>query len=120
MKKIKNRVKRALAGFLREELLEYIGYRHNHSALPIGPSMTIKQLPFETICMEQEIDISGLTSGFHMREIQDGYEDILHRTKQRFANEIMDHIHVETRNLTNEQFYGRRSIVLSLRVQAKQ
>lgn len=118
--KLKKRIKSALAAFLKDELLEHIGYRHNHPSLPIGSSMMIKQIPFETMCMEREIDISRLKSGFHMREMQDDYEYILKETKERFASDIMEHIHVETRNLTNDEFYGRRSIVLTLRVQSKQ
>jgi hypothetical protein len=33
---------------------------------------------------------------------------------------VNNHIHVETRKLTDDEYWGRRSIVLTLRVQSKQ
>lgn len=115
--KLKTRIKRALAGFLREELLEYIGYNHNIPYMGIGDRFNVENLPFETMVMEVEIPIE--------MDNRMGYEDPtrlekhIEDCKRMFSDRIMEHIHVEAQDLTSREHFMRRSVRFVLRVQGK-
>ena len=51
--KLKTRIKRALAGFLREELLQYIGYNHKIPYMSLNDRFNVDNLSFETMVMEE-------------------------------------------------------------------
>ena len=115
--KLKTRIKRALAGFLRDELLEYIGYNHKIPYMGLGDRFYVQNIPFETIVMEVEIPIE---MGGRM-----GYEDParlekhIEDCKKRFAEQVMEHIHVEAQDLTTREHFKKRSVRFVLRVQRK-
>jgi len=115
--KLKTRIKRALAGFLREELLEYIGYNHKIPYMSLNDRFNVENLPFETMVMEVEIPIE--------MDGRMGYKDPtrlekhIEECKRRFADQIMEHIHVDAQNLTTREHFMRRSVKFVLRVQGK-
>lgn len=115
--KLKTRIKRALAGFLREELLEYIGYNHKIPYMSLNDRFNVENLPFETMVMEVEIPIE--------MDGRMGYEDPtrlekhIEDCKRRFAEQVMEHIHVDAQNLTTREHFMRRSVRFVLRVQGK-
>ena len=110
------RIKRALAAFLRDELLEHIGYSHNIPYMTLDQRFVMKEVKFDVAIMEKVIQISD-----HMnQQIPHFFEDQLEVCKKEFARNVMDHIHVDTTNLTNEESYMTRSVKLILRVQEKQ
>ncbi|NJB83638.1 hypothetical protein [Wenyingzhuangia aestuarii] len=116
MKKIKKRIKRALAAFLREELMEYIGYNHRIPYMSLNDRFKVDNLKFETVVMEQDISID-----IDNRELQRDplrLERQIEDCKRQFADEVLKHIHVDTQNLTNRERYMRRSVRFVLRVQA--
>lgn len=115
--KLKTRIKRALAGFLREELLDYIGYNHKIPYMTLNDRFNVQNIDFETMVMEVEIPI----------DLYDrmGYEDSIRlvkhieNCKKRFADQVIEHIHVEAQNLTTRKYFMRRSVRFVLRVQMK-
>ena len=109
------RIKRALAAFLRDELLEYIGYNHNIPYMTLDQRFVMKEVAFDVAIMEKIITISDHT----IHEIPNFFEDQIEECKKEFARNIMDHIHVDTTNLINEENYMNRSVKLILRVQEK-
>jgi len=113
--KLKTRIKRALAAFLREELLEYIGYKHN-SPLHSTSSFVVEDIPFDTLTMEKTINLAGMNDerGQYM------LEDEIQRAKKVFAHQVMDHIHVDARELLHPEYRYQKFITLKLRVQRKQ
>lgn len=112
---IKKRIKRALAAFLKDELMDYIGYNHNIPAMSLGDRFRVDSFDFETIVMEELLDMHprGM-NGFSDPMI---LEEHIQRCKDRFSKEIIRHIHVEAENLTSREHYMRRSVRLVLRVQ---
>lgn len=112
--KLKKRIKKALAGFLMEELLEWIGYRHNQPLTSTIP-FHIENVTVETVRMEKVIDLAGLNNDYASRLLR---EQIDH-AKKVFAEKVMDHIVVDTRNLINPQYGNAMSVTLSLTVQKK-
>lgn len=115
-KKIKIKIKRGLAGFLKEELLEFIGYDHTFRFQSLNDRFCIDKVEFETVFLEQRI---GLFDGRGMDD-QVEFERHIEKIKESFCREIMDHIHVDVDNLTNPEFAFQRSITLKLRIQKKQ
>lgn len=116
--KLKTRIKRALAGLLREELLEYIGYNHNIPYMSLNDRFQVETLPFETFVMESEINLSNQSRiGYDQAHY---IEKQINDCKEKFARKVMEHIHVDTQNLTDHEHYMRRSVKLTLRVQSKQ
>lgn len=111
MKKLKQKLKRVLAAFLREELLEYIGYNHKIPFMSLKNRFEINNLPFETLIMEVELPI-----GDNPYEL----ENAIRKAKEDFANTVMNHIHVDARNLTNDKFYMKRFVTLKLNVQVRE
>lgn len=120
MKNLKQKFKRALAGFLKEELLDYIGYNHKIPFMSLNDRFMVNELPFETMVMEFDVSLFENIGTDLAFESSMRFEKAIEDAKKKFSNQIMDHIHVETRELTNHQFFGRRSIKLVLRVQGKQ
>lgn len=106
------RIKRALAGFLRDELLEYIGYKHNWAS---RHEVMVAQVPFEVLRMERTIPVNFM---YDMPTVS--FEQLLDQAKKEFAREVMENIKVDTRELTSDRFFNQRSITLSLMVQKKQ
>lgn len=116
MTKLKKRIKRSLASFLKDELLEFIGYDDRKRIYSPEPSFRVNQVDFETLCCEARLEIN---SGRFMDE-RVRYEENLKRIKEDFMDQIMDHIHVESFELTNPQFSYQRVVRMTLRVQKKQ
>lgn len=117
MKKLKQKIKRALAGFLKDELLDYIGYNHKIPLMSLNDRFVIDQIPFETLVMELEIPIEA---DFRNRlNPNDSLEHLIISAKEKFARQVMEHIHVEAQNLTSNDYYMRRSVKFMLRVQKK-
>lgn len=112
--KLKKRIKKALAGFLMEELLEWIGYHHNRP-LSSNVPFQIENVPFETVRMEKVIDLTGLNNDYASHLLR---EQIDH-AKKVFAEKVMDNIVVDTRNLINPEYRNVTSVTLSLTVQKK-
>ncbi len=109
------RIKRALAAFLRDELLEYIGYNHNIPYMTLDQRFTIREVNFEIAIMEKVITISDHLNS----QIPNFFEDQIEVAKKEFARNVMDHIHVDTTSLIDEENYMNRSVKLILRVQEK-
>lgn len=113
----KKRFKRALASFLREELLEYIGYNHKISFMSLKDRFEVDNQSFETVIMEDLIEFqNSLRSDDIDRFALE--QDIL-QAKQDFANRVMEHIHVDAQNLVSDRHFHQRSVRLILRVQTK-
>ena len=110
--KFKNRIKRALAGFLRDELLEFIGYDRNLYPSHSGPPFMIQTIEFDTIISEKVININRGHMGF-----DDNYEKDLEHCKRELLHQAEKCIHVETYELTSPEFSHARSIRLILRIQ---
>lgn len=115
--KFKKRIKQALAGFLREELLEYIGYNHNIPYMSLDNRFNIQNVPFDTVVMETQIPIdmydrSGCENPARL-------EEHIENCKREFCNKVMEHVHVDAQNLTNRESYMMRSVKFTLRVQSK-
>lgn len=113
MTKLAKRFKRALASFLKDELMEHIGYNHNIHFRSLNDRFNVENIPFETMIMEVVIPIESNHS--QMFTLEERIEDC----KKQFAIQIMDHIHVDAQNLTNNDKFMRRSVRFSLRVQCK-
>lgn len=113
MRKIKQRIKSALAQLFREELLEYIGYRHDIPLHGINERSTVKDIPFETVILEEVIGIDPCAP-HPDHDVHIGIQ----RAKERMAKEILKHIHVSTHDLITDG--TKQSIRLKLRVQCKQ
>ena len=108
------RIKRALAAFLKDELLEFIGYRHDIPTFLSG-SAIIKNYECDVVKMERVIDINtDFATNFHQREIQDSFELKIEETKKEFARELLKYMHVETKQLVNPSHWDRRSIRLEI------
>jgi hypothetical protein len=118
MKNLKQKIKRALAGFLRDELLEYIGYNHKIPFMSLNDRFIVNELPFETMVMEVQVPLFDERS-YNPIESQQMFEKQIEDAKRKFASQMMDHIHVDARDLTSREHYMRRSIKLVLRVQGK-
>ena len=110
------RIKRALAAFLRDELLEYIGYNHNIPYMTLDQRFVMKEVAFDVAIMEKVIKISD---GLNQRAPY-FLEDQIEVCKKEFTRNIMEHIHVDATDLINGEYYNGRSIKLILRVQKKQ
>lgn len=111
--KLIDRIKKALAGFLRDELLEYIGYNHNLPFMPLETRYQVENIPFETVVMERVISLDTIERDPYV------YEQEVENMRKQFANNLLDHIHVDTHNLVTREDFGQRSIRCVLRVQAK-
>lgn len=118
MKNLKQKFKRALAAFLRDEILEYIGYNHKIPLTSLNDRFTIDNIPFDTMVMEVEVPIyeGGI---YDSRENEMMLERQIEEAKKKFTSQMMDHIHVDAQNLTSREHYMRRSIKLVLRIQGK-
>jgi len=110
---IKKRIKRALAAFLREELLEYIGYNHEIPYMNLQDRYVINQVPFETVVMESKLSIDDY--GHNQLRI----EEQISRMKQEFADKVLENIHVDANDLTNHKHYRQRYVTFRLMVQKK-
>lgn len=119
MKNLKQKLKRALAGFLREELLEYIGYNHKIPFMSLNDRFMINELPFETMVMEIQVPLHDENS-YTCMESKSIFERQIEYAKRKFASQMMDHIHVDAHDLTSRENYMVRSIKLVLRIQGKQ
>lgn len=115
--KLKTRIKQALAGFLREELLEYIGYNHKIPYMSLNDRFNVENLNFETIVMEAEIPIE--MDGRMGNEDSIRFEKYIEDCKRSFADKVIKHIHVDAQNLTTREHFMRRSVRFVLRVQGK-
>ena len=117
MKKLKIRIKRALAAFLKDELLDYIGYNHKIPQMSLGDRFHIDSHEFETVVMEEIIDIdSGRNPNFlHGDPMQ--MEEHIEKCKQKFAAEVVKNIYVDAQNLTSREHFMQRSVRFILRVQ---
>ena len=120
MKKLKQKIKRALAGFLREELLEYIGYNHKIPFMSLNDRFMVNELPFETMVMEIQVPLFENIGTDLAFESSMRFEKAIEDAKKKFSNQIMDHIHVDARDLTTREHYMVRSVKFVLRVQGKQ
>jgi hypothetical protein len=111
--KLKKRIKSALAAFLREELLEYIGYRHELPYSALNNSFRVENIEFDTMVMEHVINLHGMDDEpmYIEREID--------RCRRQFANEVLQHIHVDAQDLVSPEFAMRRMVRFTLRVQRK-
>lgn len=123
MKKLKLKFKRALAGFLRDELLEVIGYNHRIPLQSLKDRFVINEVPFETMCMEMVINLypdidvrHRLDSRF---EAVSDFERQVREAKEQFCFQMMDHIHVDAQDLVSPEYRGQRSVRLMLQIQSK-
>lgn len=112
---LKKRFKRALAAFLREELMEYIGYNHEIPFTSIPDRFPINNIEWDTLVMEQVIPIE--VDRMRMDGDTRSFEMMIEKAKKQFASEVMKEIHVDAQNLTTDDNWMRRSVVFRLRVQ---
>jgi len=117
MKKLKLRIKRTLAAFLKDELLDYIGYNHKIPQMSLGDRFHVDDLEFETVVMEEIIDIDyGRNPNFlHGDPMQ--MEEHIEKCKRRFADKVVNSIHVDAQNLASREHFRQRSVRFILRVQ---
>lgn len=107
---IKKRIKRALAAFLKDELLEFIGYGDKWMR---APSVIYNQTQFEIVTMERRIALNN-------HEVQYDIIKQVEIIKAEFAQELIKHIHIDTRELVDAEYPRATAIRLLLRVQTKQ
>lgn len=93
MKKLKIRIKRALAAFLRDELLEYIGYQEKRG-YRIEP-VVINQVDMECVTLEHVIDL---------RYTKFDLDFMIEKAKKQFADKIIEHTEVNAQNLVHHHF----------------
>lgn len=107
MKKLKKRIKRALANMLRDELLELIGY----NPYPSFPQVVDTRGDYGVVKLEVDFDLHNPPS-FHT-EPHD-YERMLESARKKLFKSLEPCIKVETRDLVSPEFYNRRRIRMSL------
>lgn len=115
------RIKRALAAFLREELLEYVGYNHNIPLMPLKDRFMVKNVEFDTLAMERIIPVDQNHypfDDFLPGQMHSSFEEEVQKCKQDFAQEVLKHIHVDAQELADDNFFKNRSVKFILRVQA--
>jgi hypothetical protein len=105
---LKKRIKLALAAFLKEELLEFVGYKYNTGIKSIPERVVINQLHFETLQLRRMIHINH------------DFELNIKRCKEEFLREIEKHIHIDAQTLMEDVIYGAKGVTLSIVVQKKQ
>ena len=103
MKKIKKKIKRALAAFLREELLEFIGYDFSHQ-----PHYVHQLGEFNTMQFRIEIPLN-------LNPIEQ--ENHIDMAKRKLFESIEPCIQISSLPLTTPQYRYRRYIEMTLRVQ---
>lgn len=99
-----------MASFLKDELLEFIGYDLRSHATMLNQPYIHNTIEFDTLTWEQQIDLSRIN---HPGE----YERMLDEIKREFSEEVMKSIHVEAKDLTSREFRFNRIIRFTLRVQ---
>jgi hypothetical protein len=115
---LKKRIKRCLAAFLKDELLEFVGYERNHGPMSINNNYKVEHVPFETIVMEQMISLNEPgPNNYDSNRLT--LERQIQRCKEVFSNKVMEHIHVDAQTLINHEDFYARSVKLTLRVQHK-
>lgn len=106
------RIKRALAGFLRDELLDHIGYKHNvpfHAKERFSNSNgTFKTFELERII---SLDMESIYPPDDYR-----LENAITEVRDEFAQELLQYIHVDAQNLTTQEYYMRRSVRFSITI----
>ena len=117
LKKLKTKIKRTLAHFCREELLDYLGHKHTWGPVS-SPNVVLADMELQQMEVALQIGTIGGHNP-HMDPRMNDYETQLHEAKRQFAEFIMQHIDVETRELTSREHFGRRSVYLSLYVRKK-
>lgn len=119
-KDIKKKLKRAIAAFFREELLEYVEYNHNIPLMPLPGRFGFgDKIEFEALIFEQVIPIQQGYQNFNIDSDPYEMETNIRRCKEKFARDLMDHIYVDAQDLIKDENFGRRSIRLSLVIQKR-
>lgn len=118
MKKLKVRIKRALAHFCREELMEYVGYKHTYGpqVFPVNAVKHLTSGEFEIVQMEYAVP---LANPHPFGDPKQNYEYFLQDAKKEFSQFIMQHIEIDTRDLMTHEHFNRRSVHLRLVVKRK-
>lgn len=112
MKKLKLRFKRALAAFLRDELLEYIGY-NERSGYNIEP-IRVNHVDFEVVQLE------GVINCFDLESRRVHLEAEIEHIKHKFTKEVMRHIEVDAQDLVYPHIYpGAKKITLRLMIKKR-
>lgn len=107
---MKKRIKRALASFLKDELLEFIGYEKTIPINSISETYVVEHIEFETIQLQEVVDLNAIQYPME-------FEDIMERIKESFFEKVVEAIHVDTKELTHGHFSNAKSIRMTLRVQ---
>jgi len=102
MKKLKKRIKRALAAFLKDELLEIVKYSYPHPSFPVSNEVHLHP---ETFRIEYKITVTD----------ESEFEYALQQAKDKIAQHIIqDHLVVDTRELMDPQYAYCRSVEISV------
>lgn len=109
MKKFKKRIKRALAGLLKDELLDYIGYERNRFDF-MNEKVIVERIEFDTLVYNQVIDLNSLSRHHE-------FEEVLHQAKRKMFEAIEPCIHIETKKILSPEFSYAKEITMILRVQ---
>jgi hypothetical protein len=119
--RIIKRLKRALAGFLKDELQEYTN-PFGVDFEPMNQKVIIDEIGFDTYTMERIIDVDREYYSIRGLSLDDKgpLSFQIDRVKAMFADKVVEHTHVDFKELTNPAFIGKAAIRLTLRVQAKQ
>ncbi|MCK4522269.1 MAG: hypothetical protein KAU20_06875 [Nanoarchaeota archaeon] len=111
---IGKRFKRGMAAFLKDELLEIAKY-----SSPIGistvPAMVINQVEFDTLQMQEIIDLSEI----NRMQKPYGLEGAIEDAKRRLSKEVLTHVHVNSEPLLDSRYSNAIRLVLTLRIQKK-
>lgn len=105
---IKKRLKRALANFLKDELLEIASY----NTLPPYPSIIQNVGEFGVVQAVYDIDLP--MNNRYQPEVD--YEKNLEEAKQKMWHSIQSCIEVEATQLLHPEYYNRRRVRLSIMV----
>ncbi len=120
MKKLKKRIKRALAGFLIEELREIITGQHLRHYWRDSVHYRIENVEAETLVLEQVVNLSQISAhAGNIRQSFNPMEFAVEESKKQFAEKVMEHIHVDAQDLLNYGKYRDGKITLRLVVQKK-
>ncbi len=115
---LKRRIKRCLAAFLKDELLEFVGYERNRGPMSLYNDYKVEHVPFETIVMEQMVSLKEPgPNNYDSNRLT--LERQIAMCKKEFCSKVMEHIHVDAQTLINQEDFYARSVKLTLRVQSK-
>lgn len=107
--KLRKRLKRALANFLHDELLEL-------TCAKDGITINKTQSDIKVFCLEQTIDLHELNMTSNP---QKRYKNVLYEMHNKFTTEILKHVKTETIDMNSAGLKGVEKIRFYLYVAEK-